>query len=53
MGSELRSQNFDLAKFQEIIPRNPCSGAFFSRNLTSEFSKSSESPAKSKYGSEL
>ena len=29
MGSELRSQKFDLAKFQEIIPRNPCYGAAF------------------------
>ena len=29
MGSELRSQNFDLAKFQEIIPRNTSYGAFF------------------------
>ena len=24
MGSELRCQNFDLVKFREIIPRNPC-----------------------------
>ena len=24
MGSELRSQNFDLVKFREIIPTNPC-----------------------------
>ena len=31
--SELRSQNFDVAKFQEIIPRNTCYGAFFSWNL--------------------
>ena len=37
MGSEFRSQNFDLAKFQEIIPRNPCFGEFFSWNLASEF----------------
>ena len=29
MDSKLRSQNFDLAKFEEIIPRNPCFGAFF------------------------
>ena len=29
MGSELRYQDFDLAKFQAIIRRNSCSGAFF------------------------
>ena len=29
MGSDLHYQNFDLAKFQEIIPRNPCYGARF------------------------
>ena len=45
MGSELRSQNFDLVKFREIIPRNPCYGIFFSLNFDSELSKSSESPA--------
>ena len=37
MGSELRSQSFDLAKFQEIIPRNTCYEAFFSWNLASVF----------------
>ena len=37
MGSELRPQNFDVAKFQEIIPRNPSYGVFFSWNLASEF----------------
>ena len=40
MGSELRAQNFDLAKFREIIPRNPHYGPpFFSWNLASEFLK--------------
>ena len=37
MDSELSFQNFDLAKFQEIIYRNSCYGAFFSWNLASEF----------------
>ena len=32
MGSELRCQNFDLVKFREIIPRNPCYGTFFSHS---------------------
>ena len=45
MRSELRCQNFDLAKFREIIPRNPCYGTFFSRNFESEFSKNSDPPA--------
>ena len=44
-GSELRCQNFDLVKFREIIPRNPCYGTFFSRNFESKFSKSSDPPA--------
>ena len=39
MGSELSCQNFDLVKFREIIPRNPCYGTFFSQNFESEFSK--------------
>ena len=39
MGSELRCQNFDLVKFREIIPRNPCHGTFFPQNFESEFSK--------------
>ena len=39
MGSELRWQNFDLVKFREILPRNPCYGTFFSQNFESEFSK--------------
>ena len=29
LGSEFRSQNFDFAKFQEVIPRKPRYGAFF------------------------
>ena len=29
MRSDLRSHNFDLAKFQDILPRNPRHGAFF------------------------
>ena len=40
MGSEHRSQNFDLVKFREIIPRNPCHGTFFSWNFDSEFPES-------------
>ena len=46
-------QNFDLVKFREIIPRNPCYGTFFSRNFESEFSKGSDPPAESKLESEL
>ena len=34
MGSELRCQNFDLVKFREIMPRNPCYGTFFLRTLS-------------------
>ena len=35
MGSERRCQNFDLVKFREIIPRNPCfMGLFFLRTLS-------------------
>ena len=34
MGSELRWQNFDLVKFREIIPKNPCYGTFFLRTLS-------------------
>ena len=45
MGSELRCQNFDLVKFREIIPRNPCYGTFFSQNFESELSKKSDPPA--------
>ena len=45
MGSEIRSQNFDLAKFQEIIPRNHSYGAFL-LELGLKILKSSESPAK-------
>ena len=41
MGSEFSSQNFDLAKFQEIN-----SGAFFFSHLASEFLQKSESLAK-------
>ena len=33
IGSELRSQNFALVKFREIIPRNPCHGTFLSWNF--------------------
>ena len=29
MGSELCCQDFDLVKFREIIPGNPCYGTFF------------------------
>ena len=50
MGPELRCQNFDLAKFREIIPRNPCYGTFFSQNFESEFSKNSDPPAEPKLG---
>ena len=53
MGSELRCQNFDLMKFQEIIPINPCYVTFFSRNFESEFSKSSDPPAEPKLKPEL
>ena len=53
MGSELRCQNFDLVKFRQIIPRNPCYGTFFCRNFESEFSKSSDSPAEPKLESEF
>ena len=52
MGSELRCQNFDLVKFREIIPRNPCYGTFFSQNFESEFSKTSDPPGESKLESE-
>ena len=48
MGSELFCQNFDLVKFREIIPRNPCYGTFFSQNFESEFSKNSDPPAEPK-----
>ena len=48
MGSELRCRNFDLVKFREMIPRNPCYGTFFSRKFESEFSKSSDPPAEPK-----
>ena len=34
MGSELRCQNFDLVKFREIMPRNPCYGTFFLKTLS-------------------
>ena len=47
MGSELRPQNFDLAKFQEIIPRTTTYGAFFLLELGL---KNSESAAKLKLG---
>ena len=53
MGSELRCQNFDLEKFREIIPRNPCYGTFFSQNFESEFSKNSDPPADPKLESEF
>ena len=53
MGSELRCQNFDLVKFREIIPRNPCYGTFFSQNFESEFSKNSDPPAEPKLDSEF
>ena len=53
MGSELRCQNFDLVKFRQIIPRNPCYGTFFCRNFESEFSKRSDSPAEPKLESEF
>ena len=53
MGSELRCQNFDLVKFREIIPRNPCYGTFFSQNFESEFSKNSDPPAEPKLESEF
>ena len=52
VGSELRCQNFDLVKFREILPRNPCYGTF-SRNFESEFSRSSDPPAEPKLESEL
>ena len=39
MGSELHCQNFDLVKFREIIPRNPCYETYFPQNFESEFSK--------------
>ena len=38
------------AKFQEIIPRNPCFGAFLPWNLASEFYRKTESPAELKLG---
>ena len=51
MSSEFRTQNFDLAKFPKIIPRNACYGAFFSWNLASELKKKkSKSPAKLNLG---
>ena len=53
MGSELRCQNFDLVKFRETIPRNPCYGTFFSQNFESEFSKNSDPPAEPKLESEF
>ena len=53
MGSELRCQNFNLVKFREIIPRNPCYRTFFSQNLGSEFSKNSHPPAEPKLESEV
>ena len=53
MGSELRCQNFDLVKFRQKFPRNPCYEAFFCRNFESESPKSSDSPAKPKLGSEF
>ena len=53
MGSKLRCQRFDLVKFREIIPRNPCYGTFFSRNFESECSKSFDPPAEPKLESEL
>ena len=53
MGSELRCQNFDLLKFREIIPRNPCYETFFSQNFESEFSENSDPPAEPKLESEL
>ena len=53
MGSELRCQNFDLVKFRQKIPRNPCYEAFFCRNFESESQKSSDLPAEPKLGSEF
>ena len=53
MGSELRCQNFDLVKFRQKIPRNPCYEAFFCRNFESESPKSSDPPAEPKLGSEF
>ena len=34
VGSELCCQTFDLVKFREIIPRNPCYGTFCLRTLS-------------------
>ena len=56
MGSELHCQNFDLVKFREIIPRNPCGGTFFSQNFEnfgSEFSENFDPPAEPKLESEF
>ena len=39
MGSEHRSQNFDLEKFQQIQFQETLVMSFFSWNLVSEFSK--------------
>ena len=39
MGSELRCQNFDLVKFRDIIPRNPCHGIFFLGTLSQNSQK--------------
>ena len=39
MDSKLCHQNFDLAKFQEIIRRNPCNGAFFFGTWTQNYKK--------------
>ena len=51
MGSELRYQNFDLAKFQEIVPRNPCYGArFYLGTLPQNSKKKTESPAELNFG---
>ena len=50
MGSELRSQNFDLAKFQEIIPRTTSYGAFLLLELGFRILKKNESAAKLKLG---
>ena len=54
MGSELRCQNFDLAKFREIIPRNPClKKNLNTQNFESEFSKNYDPPAEPKLESEF
>ena len=53
MGSELRSQNFDLVTFREIFPKTLVMGPSFLGTLTQNSPKVLSLPAKPKLDSEL